>query len=154
MEMPKPTEVHHKLKLLVGNWVGEEKINPSPWDEKGGTAIGRVHNRAALEGFAVVQDYEQERGGAVNFRGHAIFTWFEPEKCYALHWFDSFGATPNVMKGNFEQNVLTLTSAGSYGHSKAVFDFSKDGQYRYQMDVSQDGKDWYTFMEGTYERKG
>ncbi|HEY5615999.1 MAG TPA: DUF1579 family protein [Bacteroidota bacterium] len=153
MNMPQLTEAHQQLQLLVGNWVGQEKINPSPWDPLGGPAIGRVKNKLALNGFAVVQQYEQERNGAVNFRGHGIFTWFEPEKCYMLHWFDSFGATPNVMKGQFEKNVLTLTSKGSFGHSKAVFDFSEDGQYYYRMDVSEDGTEWYTFMEGTYEKK-
>lgn len=63
MEMPSPQEAHARLGILAGEWTGEEHMHPSPWDPKGGTALGRVHNRAALDGFAVVQDYEQERNG-------------------------------------------------------------------------------------------
>jgi hypothetical protein len=38
------------------------------------------------------------------------------------------------------------------GHSRAVMDFSKDGRHRFRMDVSQDGQQWQTFMEGNYGR--
>lgn len=153
MEMPKPTETHERLKKIVGNWVGEERLYPSPWDPKGGTAIGRVQNRLALDGFVVVQDYEQERNGRVNFRGHGVFTWNQSERCYVLYWFDSMGFPPNLFKGNFENNVLTVATKDAQGHSRAVFDFNKDRQYSYKMDVSQDGNQWYTFMEATYQLK-
>lgn len=142
-----------KIKRIAGTWVGEERIHPSPWDPKGGIAIGRVQNRLALDSFAVVQDYEQERNGEVNFRGHGVFTWNQSERCYALYWFDSMGFPPNVFKENFENDVLTLSTKDLKGHSRAIFDFSSDGSYKYRMDVSQDANQWYTFMEGTYERK-
>ena len=153
MEMPKPTEAHRKLEKLVGSWSGEEKISPSPWDPQGGTAVGRVQNRLALDGFIVVQDYEQERGGAVNFRGHGVFSWDSMQQCYVLHWFDSMGMPPNEFCGNFDDNVLTLSSSGPQGHSRAVFDFREEGSYTFRMDVSQDGSEWYTFMEGKYARQ-
>ncbi|MGE5277442.1 MAG: DUF1579 family protein [Acidobacteriota bacterium] len=73
--MPRPGEPHRQLRKLVGSWRGEERLSPSPWDPVGGTAVGRVENRSALDGFAVVQDYEQERNGAVGFRGHRVFSW-------------------------------------------------------------------------------
>jgi hypothetical protein len=52
MEMPKPTTDHERLQSLVGNWFGEEQLNPSLWDPKGGLAEGHVPNRLALDGFA------------------------------------------------------------------------------------------------------
>ena len=73
MEMPKPTEAHHKLSALAGRWIGKEVMPPCPWDPKGGTAIGRCDNRVSVEGFVVLHDYEQERNGAVSFRGHGVF---------------------------------------------------------------------------------
>src|SRR5689334_22163707 len=91
MEMPKPTDAHKKLNWLTGNWAGEEKMFPSPWDPKGGMAKARIHNRSAIDGFNVVQDYEQEHGGAVNFRGHGVFSYDANQKCYVLHWWDSMG---------------------------------------------------------------
>lgn len=66
MVMPRPSSEHKALDMLVGDWLGEEKIYPSPFDPVGGMATGRTHNQLALDGFAIVQDYEQERNGAVN----------------------------------------------------------------------------------------
>jgi hypothetical protein len=154
MNMPKPGEQHLKLRRLMGEWVGEEHLHPSPWDQKGGVATGRIHNRLALEGFAVIQDYEQERNGGVTFLGHGIFTWDPGEKCYILYWFDSLGLSPNLFKGTFDKEILTLTSKSEQGQTRAVFDFGKDSTYRYSMEVSPDGSQWVTFMDGHYARSG
>jgi hypothetical protein len=153
MEMPKPSTAHKKLERIVGTWIGDEKMLPSPWDPKGGPAIGRVYNRIAIDGFAVVQDYEQERNGVVTFRGHGVFTWNEPEKCYILYWFDSGGYPPNLFKGTFDKNVLTVTSSNAGGHTRAVFDFNAPNSYKYTMEVSQDAKQWQTFVDATYKLK-
>ena len=153
MDMPKPGEAHRKLERLVGYWIGEEKLYPSPWDPKGGAAIGKVHNRIALSGFNVVQDYEQERNGSINFQGHGVFSWDAKASCYVLHWFDSMGMPPNEFRGNFDGNTLNLTNEGPQGHSRTVFDFQKDGHYTFRMEVSQDGRQWQTFMEGHYSLK-
>lgn len=75
MEMPRPTEAHRRLHALAGDWTGTEKMHPSPWDPQGGTAEGRVQNRVALDGFAIVQQYEQRRGGQISFSGHGVFSW-------------------------------------------------------------------------------
>lgn len=71
--------------------------------------MGRVRKRLALDGFAVVQDYEQERNGSVNYRGHGIFIYDAAQECYVLHWLDSLGMPPNEFRGGFEGDVLTLT---------------------------------------------
>jgi hypothetical protein len=49
------------MEKLAGNWEGEEKMPPSRWDPKGGAAIGRRKSRPALNGFALISDYEQDR---------------------------------------------------------------------------------------------
>jgi hypothetical protein len=153
MEMPKPHDAHAKLQRLVGEWTGDEHMHPSPWDPKGGMAIGRVHNRLALDGFAVLQDYEQERNGNVTYRGHGVFTWDQAEKVYLLYWFDSIGSPLNTFKGSFTDRVLTLVSTGPQGQVRATFDFTKEGSYSYRMDVSPDGSAWSIFVEATYTRK-
>lgn len=153
MEMPKPTEAHRRLEKLVGLWIGEEKIHPSPFDPVGGTALARVENRRALEGFAVVQDYEQERNGMVAFRGHGVIRWDVPQQCYEMYWFDSVGMAPSVFRGGFEGEALTLTSKNEQGHSRAVFDLGVKDKYVFHMEVSPDGKQWFPFMEGHYARK-
>jgi hypothetical protein len=153
MEMPHPTEAHRKLHLLAGTWRGDETLAPSPWDPAGGKARGRVENRESLDGFAVIQDYAQERNGRVTFRGHGIFGYDASRKRYTLHWFDNVGMGVSVFDGTFEGNILTLVATSPQGQTRAVWDFSTPGSYRNRMEVSGDGRSWNPFMEGTYTRE-
>jgi hypothetical protein len=153
MEMPKPTDHHVKLKKLAGQWQGQETMHPSQWDPKGGKATGRMDSRAALDGFAVISDYEQERGGAITFSGHGVFTYDAKEGCYALHWFDSIGSPAEVFKGTFQGDILTLGHAGPGMHARMTYDFSKAGRISSRMEMSMDGKAWSTLFDGSYERK-
>jgi hypothetical protein len=85
MEMPKPTEVHHKLAKFAGRWTGKEKLSPSPWDPKGGAAVGHCNNRLAADGFVLLHEYVQERNGTASFHGHGVFSYDSAGKCYMLH---------------------------------------------------------------------
>ncbi|MDX1388355.1 MAG: DUF1579 family protein [Acidobacteriota bacterium] len=154
METPKPTDAHKRLEKLAGRWSGEEHMSPSPFDPEGGEATGRVDNRVALDGFVVVQDYEQERGGVVAYRGHGIFTWDATRDEYVLYWFDVMGMPPSEYRGNFEGETLTLTGKTPRGHYRVVFDLGKTDGYSYKAHVSPDGRSWQTFMEGSYTREG
>jgi Protein of unknown function (DUF1579) len=109
MQMPKPGEAQAKLARLAGRWLGTERLSPSPWDSKGGTAVGRCENRIAADGFALAQNYQQERGGLVSFCGHGVFSYDPAEKCYLLHWWDSMGMGTSVFKGDFAGDTLRMT---------------------------------------------
>ena len=87
MTMPKVTEQHKKLAALAGKWEGEEKIYPSPWDPKGGSAVGRLEARMDLDGFFLITDYVEERGGQVHYRGHGVYGWDAGAGRYTMHWF-------------------------------------------------------------------
>jgi hypothetical protein len=153
MDMPKPTEAHARLTVMAGRWTGQEHIRPSPWDPNGGSATGRSDNRVGLGGFVLFHDYEQERGGAVNFRGHGVLSYDAFQQCYRMHWWDSLGFPPNEYLGSFEGASLKMTARGSQGHSRVTWDFSQNDRYRFQMEVSQDGQQWQTFMDGDYTRQ-
>jgi hypothetical protein len=154
MQKPTPSAAHDRLTALAGEWHGEERIHPSPWDPIGGVAIVRVHNVLALDGFAVVQDYEQERNGGVHFRGHGVFRWDEAGGAYVLHWFDSAGLPPSEFRGDFDDGgVLTLSNRHSQGWTRAVFEFRSGNHYDYRLDVSPDGTAWQPFMTGGYARR-
>ena len=153
MEMPKPTEAHRKLAALAGRWTGQETIPPCPWDPKGGTAVGHCDNRVAVDGFIVVHDYEQVRNGAVNFRGHGVFTHDSAANCYVLTWWDSMGVAANVFKGNFNGDTLQMTCVDHQGHSRTTWTFPAPNTYTFRMEMSQDGKQWMTMMEGNYTRE-
>ncbi len=152
MDNPQVSPAHRQLHSLAGNWVGQEKIYPSPWHPQGAAAVGKVRNKAALDGLAVVQHYEQELGGAVVFRGHGIFTFDGAADQHMLYWFDSMNQTPNIFQGGFAGSVLTLTSQSSQGFVRASWDVGRPDAYEYRMEVSGDGKQWTPLMEAEYRR--
>ncbi len=154
MEMPKPTDFHRKLEHMTGLWVGEERIAPSPLDPNGGTAKARVHNRVALNGFAVLQDYEQERNGSIVMRAHGVFRWDAARKEYVLHWFDMEGKPPVEFRGNFEGRELRMIAQHPQGFNRATFVFDGNGEYLYTLEVSRDSRQWQKFLEGRYTKKG
>jgi hypothetical protein len=152
MEMAKPGEAHKKLQKLSGKWEGTEIMHPSPWVKERTEAQGKVENRVSLDGFNVIQEYEQKMGDVVSFRGHGVFSWDMTEGCFTMHWWDNMGTPVNVFKGDFKGDVLTLGSRNPMGHSRAIFDVSRPDSYTFRMEFSQDGEKYHPFMEGSYTR--
>jgi hypothetical protein len=153
MEMPKPSPEQKKLERLAGRWEGEEKVHPSPWDPAGGTATGRVENRIAVDGFALVQDYEQDRGGPGLFRGHAVLHHDAAANDYVLQWIDNSGMGASTYRGTFDGDVLTMTTRNLMGSARATWTLDGGDSYRYLMEVSPDGATWHPFLEATYRRR-
>ncbi|HKY33339.1 MAG TPA: DUF1579 family protein [Candidatus Polarisedimenticolia bacterium] len=152
--MPTVTDQHRKLHVLAGNWTAEETIHPSPWDPKGGPALGRVAAKVDLDGFFVVSDYVQERGGKVSYRGHGVFGYDPQQGAYTLNWFDSMGSIQwETCRGTWEGSKLTFSQKNPMGHARYVYTFQGEGRYGFAIEHSQDGKAWSTFMEGAYVRK-
>ena len=151
MQMPKPGAPHQQLAKLAGNWVGEEKMMPSPWEPKGCTATGRVKNAVAIDGFVVIQDYEQSRDGKVAFRGHGIFSWNDAKKCNELVWTDSMGGTLQVFAGNWKGDVLEMSNEGPQGNTRCSFDVNGSA-YKFLISASQNNKNWQPMMEGKYTK--
>lgn len=153
METPKATEAHRKLERLAGTWVGEETMPPSEWTPEGFTATGRCVTRMALSGFAVIADYRQEHDGRITFEGHGVYTYDPDDGCYKQHWFDSMGSPPEVFRGTFDGDVLSMRSRSPTGHARITSDYSEEGRVVTRMEMSQDGTDWKLAFEGTYIRE-
>lgn len=154
MDMPKPGDPHKKLSALVGEWTGDEKLHPSPWDPSGGGARAQVTNRWIADGFAVLQEYEQSRDGQVTFRGHGVF-WFDPRtEEYVMHWWDSMGGTAGEYRGRFDGDRLVLGAAMPQGgHSRTSWLLTGPDAHDFLMEVSPDGEVWMPAMEGQYQRR-
>jgi len=152
MEMPKPGPGHETLKRLAGVWEGEEVMHPSPWDPEGGRATGRTTSRMALGGFALITDYAQERGGAVTYSGHGVWTFDSERERYVLDWFDSMGSPPERFHGRFEGNVLTVAHGGTGMHARLTYDLREPDRLVSRMEMSQGGEAWSTLFDGRYTR--
>jgi hypothetical protein len=153
MQMPKPAPGHKRLERLAGHWEGEERMHPSQWDPKGGTAIGLVKNRLALNGFALISDYEQTRDGALTFSGHGVFSYNPKEETYTLYWFDCMGSPPELFRGRFDGDVLTVAHGGPGMHVRMTYDLTDSSHMGSRMEMSQDGISWNVLFEGRYERR-
>jgi hypothetical protein len=154
MRLPQPGEAHARLRTLVGRWQGRETLQPAPWDPAGGTATAVVDNRVVLDGFAVVQDYQQSRDHSPTFAGHAVLWWDPAADQHVMTWFDAMSGTPTEYRGGFDGDVLTLTStAARGGYSRCTFDCRTPDRYGFMLEVSADGQTWTPAMEGTYRRE-
>ena len=153
MEMPAPTVGHRKLEKIAGQWEGEEKMYPSPWDPKGGSAIGRIRSRVALNGFALINDYEQDRDGIITFSGHGVFTYDPKEDLYTLVWVDCMGAPPEIFKGKFDGEILKLAHGGPGMHVRLSYDLTEPGFLSTSMEMSQDGSAWNRFFDARLARR-
>lgn len=152
MNLPAPTEFHRKLLAFVGDWGGEEELHDDMrWAARGRLA-GRSTVRAALEGLAVVADYEQSRNGRVVFRGHGLVTYDTERASYVLHWFGGTGGRILTLNGDFNGDVLTLAMAAPPNRFRLSCDVVEAGQLRSRLETSDDGKDWRLLFQGTYRR--
>lgn len=152
MEMPKPTADHERLGKLAGIWKGTEKMHPSPWDPQGGEAKGTTRARIALDGFAVIADYEQTRGGKHTFAGHGVYTWDTEKKEVVMHWFDSMGQGREEFRGAWKGDSLVLQSQCASGFARMTSQFAGSGKMTSRMEMSEDGKKWNALFDGSYER--
>ena len=152
MKMPTPSAGHRKLEKIAGRWEGEEKMYPSPWDQNGGTAIGRISSRVALNGFALINDYDQERDGEITFTDHGVFTDDSKEDSYTLVWVDCMGAPPEIFKGKFEGDVLKLAHGGPGMHVRLTYNVSEPDCLTTSMEMSQDGQTWNRFFDARLSR--
>ncbi len=154
MDMPTPAAGHKKFESMAGTWEGEETMHPSPWDPKGGTAVGRTEARIAVGGFALVIDYRQTRGGVETFSGHGIYTFDPKAELYAMTWVDSIGSPPEHFIGNFIGDVLALGHGGPPMHVRMRADYSQPDRIASSMEMSEDGRTWKTLFDGDYRRVG
>ena len=153
MEMPKPTADHKQLEKLAGIWNGKETMHPSPWDPKGGEAEGTTLARLALDGFAVIADYEQSRGGKPTFSGHGVYTWDAAAGQVVLHWFDCMGQGSEEFRGSWDGDRLRLESRNPMGFARMTHDYSRAGTLTSRMEMSPDGETWTPLFDGRYQRK-
>ncbi len=152
-EMPKPNETHARLAMLAGVWEGVETLFPSDWDPQGGEATASMKSRVALGGFAVIGDYEQRRGGAVTFQGHAVWTIDPASGEVLLTWFDTIGGLPETFRGKFEGNQVVVTSRTHQGLNRLSYALEGANAMTSRMELSGDGAAWKPLFEGKYARK-
>jgi hypothetical protein len=153
MDMPKTGPEHARLLAFVGEWEGDEQLAASPWGPAG-VAFGRMSFRADLDGFAVIQDYIEQKNSHITFRGHGVFMVDPQTKDILWYWFDSLGFPPEApARGRFEGDVLTMNRVSARGAARYVYRINADScEFSIENKFPND-PDFSLFMKGTYTRK-
>jgi hypothetical protein len=154
MEMPSVSKEMARLtELFVGTWRGEEMLFPSDWDPKGGAATGSWTVRAAVDGFALLVDYDEERDGQVVYRGHGVHGWDAREGCFLAYWFDNIGVmqkagNPATLDGD---RYTYMELSDPERQSRFTYEWN-EGVFTFTIDRSSDGKNWKPMHHGRYQR--
>ena len=152
MNMPQLTPGHARFEYFAGTWQGPENMRPSRWTPEGFTATGRNTGRVALNGFAMILDYQQEKDGVVTFTGHGVLTYDPHTDTYQMTWFDCLGTAPEFYVGTFAGKVLTLASDRQGFRSRLTYDFSRPGRWLGRMETSPDGANWDLMFDAVYTK--
>ena len=153
LEMPDPEACRVALERIVGDWEGQETLQPAPYNPMGGTALGRSRNRLALDGFAVIEDYEHLPRGQVSYRRHSITSYDSSEEQYVRYQWDNMGNSASAFHGRFEGDVLTMVYEEPGLIARHVADYSDSGRLPVLMEVSRQGAPFETILEAEYIRK-
>jgi hypothetical protein len=150
--MQMPGAQHEKLASLVGEWVGEEILHPSPWSAETRRALGKFSMRMAVDGLFLINDYEEQRDGRAVFRGHGVYGWDGKRERYTMFWFDSMGGSPNETLGVWSGDSLVFTNQSEQGHGRYVYTVKDADHIGFRIDTSSDGNTWNCLMEGDFTR--
>lgn len=152
-EMPKPGDAHRLLARLAGTWVGEETMHPGPMGP-GGTSRGFTLSRMSPDGFYLLADYRQEKGGATSFHGHGVIGYDALGKRYLWYWADSMGMPPpHATAGQWKGDDLVFEGDTPHGRTRYTYALKAVDRYVFKIEFSAGaGKAWMPFMEGDYRR--
>jgi Protein of unknown function (DUF1579) len=155
MGPPPPAPELKKLDFMAGDWTAEGTMNPGP-GMPGGKFTFNSHAEWMQGNYFLVENSDMDLGPMGKGKELAILGYDSDKKVYTYRAFNSMGeaeeSTGNVdgdtwiwasdehfggmtMKGRFTMKVLSLTS------------------YTMKFEVSQDGTNWTTAMEGKATKK-
>ncbi len=154
MQMPTVSaEMKQLTALFSGTWQGEETLYPSDWDPAGGTATATWVVRPDVDGFCLLVDYREARGGQVVYRGHGVHGWDAQQGCFFAYWFDNIGMMPQAgNRAKLEDRRYTYQESSPMGYSRFTYEW-KDDAFTFRIDRSKDGQTWSPMHEGRYLRQ-
>lgn len=146
-----------KLDYLVGTWVAEGTVAQGPWG-MGGKFTSTDTSEWMPGNFFVVSHSEFKMPPELGGDGKAIgVTGYDAEtNAYTFDQFNSLGRRESS-KGAISGDTWTWTSSANYGgqeiQSKMTVKVASQTSYTFKLEVSMDGKNWMTFMEGKATKK-
>jgi hypothetical protein len=154
MEMPKPAPELKKLDYFVGTWTTEGDIKPSSMGA-GGKWTGSEHYEW-MEGGFFLTGHAEYSGPEGKAKGPAFLGYDSNDKMFTYDSFNSMGEAEHS-KGNVNGDTWTYTSDEKMGGQSFKARYSmkilSPTSYTMKFEMSQDGTNWMTVMEGKATKK-
>jgi len=148
-QMPKPAPEVQRLGYFVGKWQGEGELKPGPFGP-GGKFTTSDNNEWFPGGFFLVMHSEQ-KSPMGNGQGMMVVGYNADDKVYTFHAIDSMGEAETAT-GTVQGDTWTWLGESKMGgrpfKSRFTIKELSPTSYSMKFDMSTDGTNWMTMMEG------
>jgi Protein of unknown function (DUF1579) len=150
MPMPKPAPELKKLDYFAGDWRLDGDMKPNPMGPGGKTTLIE-HNKWMEGGFFLVSNSEFKSAGMGNGSGISFMGYSSEEKTYTYDEYNSMGEAVHS-KGTLDGDAWTWTATekmnGQTMKGRFTIKTLSDTSYSFKYEISQDGTNWITAMDG------
>ena len=146
-----------KLDYFIGTWNSEGTIAQGPWG-MGGKFTSTGTSEWLPGNFFVVSHEEFKMPPEVGGEGKAIAVmgYDTDANTYTFDQFNSLGRR-ETSKGTVSGDTWTWTSSANYGgqeiEQKMTVKIVSPTSQTFKLEISMDGKNWMTFMDGKATKK-
>ena len=151
-----PAPELEKLAYFVGEWICQGTIAPGPWGA-GGQFRWSEYSDWMRGKFFVVGRWQYHIPSELGGDGEELFVMgYDPKR--RVYTFDAFSSDGQhqVSKGTIRENTWTWRGEaiceGKTRQQKMTMRIVSETTYQLRFEVSDDGAEWRTFMEGQATR--
>jgi hypothetical protein len=154
-QVPKPSPEVKKLDYFVGTWTLTADLKPGPMGP-GGKMIGTEHYDWMDGGYFIVGQSEYTIPGMGAVKGPSFLGYDPNDNLFTYDAFNTMGQADHA-KGTFAGDTWTYTSEEKMGpqtlHARYTMKILSPTSYTMKYEMSQDGTNWMTVMEGSGTKK-
>jgi Protein of unknown function (DUF1579) len=154
MPVPKPAPELGKLDYLAGNWTTDTDMKPGPMGP-GGKVTSNDEVRW-MEGKFFLVMHSKFTGSMGDGMELAIFGYDPEHKVYTYNAYNSWGEAGRST-GTVDGDTWTWNSDENFGgqpmKSRYTMKVLSPTVYSYKFEVSKDGTQWSTVMDGKATKK-
>jgi len=155
MGPPTPAPELKKLEMFAGDWNAEGTMVAAPGAPSGKWTMA-THGDWMEGNFFIVQHDEMDLGAMGKVKETAFLGYDTDKKVYTYHAFSSMGEAETAI-GTLEGDTFTWLSDehmnGQIMKGRFTEKILSPTSYTMKFELSQDGKQWMTAMEGKATKK-
>ncbi len=153
-EMGPPKELQ-EVASMVGDWhyAGQFKMSPeADWVSHEADASFKF----VCDGAALQMDMTGMMMG-MEYHGMGLNTYDRETKMWQETWLDNVGARLSMYTGTFADGKMVMSGEdlmnGQKMHTRTTTYDITDKEFKWMMENSMDGENWFISMRGVYTRK-